>query len=303
MAAPPPPIAVLRGHDLSITSLCFQGNRLFSASRSGEIYCWDLKTRRISLTLAKSQGETDDGILRVCADDSRIVANSRLGRILIFNLDGQLQHEEMTRISNGFAGCRISGTDIVFADAFDGRIMIYDLNSNTYFPIATFNGHGMIMDISSIDTFIGVVHEDSTISVWDTRNSSEPLWKNNLKLQDPLISLSLIKERSGTIGERCVVGGSKEPIYEVTKDTSSIFYNMPHPGIDDIVIRSDGKIWATAGWDGRVRLFDAKKKKPLAVLKHHQGGIHTVAFADDGLLASGGDDRGIALWSLYRQQP
>lgn len=77
---------------------------------------------------------------------------------------------------------------------------------------------------------------------------------------------------------------------------------MPHPGVDDIEIRCDGRIWATAGWDGRVRLFDAKKRTPLAVLKHHKNGIHAVSFAPDGLLASGGDDRGIAIWSLYRKK-
>jgi WD40 repeat protein len=99
-----------------------------------------------------------------------------------------------------------------------------------------------------------------------------------------------------------VVGSAQREILEVAPGEKLTFYEMPdgHPGVDDIAIRCDGKIWATAGWDGRVRLFNAKKRMALAVLKPHNGGVHTVAFAVEGLLASAGKDRGIALWSLYR---
>jgi WD40 repeat protein len=95
-----------------------------------------------------------------------------------------------------------------------------------------------------------------------------------------------------------------------------------------------------AGWDGLVRIFDLRKRlRPLAVLRHHRGGVHAVAFAaaaaaaaasppprsapsasapgagaaraaldqgtsaanapDPWLLASAGADGRIALWRLY----
>lgn len=39
------------------------------------------------------------------------------------------------------------------------------------------------------------------------------------------------------------------------------------PGIDMITLRPDQRIFATGGWDGRVRVFHFAKCKPLTVLK------------------------------------
>ncbi|KAI8667001.1 hypothetical protein NCS56_00835100 [Fusarium sp. Ph1] len=56
--------------------------------------------------------------------------------------------------------------------------------------------------------------------------------------------------------------------------------NTKHSGQQSLSIRSDGKIFATAGWDSKVRVYSAKTVKELAVLKWHQVGCYAVAFAD-----------------------
>lgn len=38
-------------------------------------------------------------------------------------------------------------------------------------------------------------------------------------------------------------------------------------GIADICIRPDQRLFATAGWDGKVRVFHHKKLRPLAILQ------------------------------------
>lgn len=38
-------------------------------------------------------------------------------------------------------------------------------------------------------------------------------------------------------------------------------------GIADICIRPDQRLFATAGWDGKVRLFHYQKMRPLAILQ------------------------------------
>ena len=52
-----------------------------------------------------------------------------------------------------------------------------------------------------------------------------------------------------------------------------------HSGQQGLRIRSDGKIFATAGWDARVRVYSAKTMKELAVLKWHKTGCYATAFA------------------------
>lgn len=53
-----------------------------------------------------------------------------------------------------------------------------------------------------------------------------------------------------------------------------------HSGQQGLHVRSDGKIFATAGWDARVRLYSAKTMKEVAVLKRHSLGCYTTAFAE-----------------------
>ncbi|MCJ1292281.1 ASTRA complex subunit [Xylographa carneopallida] len=53
-----------------------------------------------------------------------------------------------------------------------------------------------------------------------------------------------------------------------------------HAGQQGLSMRSDGKIYATAGWDARVHVYSAKTMKELAVLKWHKEGCYATAFAE-----------------------
>ena len=52
-----------------------------------------------------------------------------------------------------------------------------------------------------------------------------------------------------------------------------------HSGQQGLSYRSDGKVFATAGWDSHVRVYSGKTMKELAVLKWHKGGCYATAFA------------------------
>ena len=53
-----------------------------------------------------------------------------------------------------------------------------------------------------------------------------------------------------------------------------------HSGQQSLRIRNDGKVFATAGWDGRVRVYAVGGMREVAVLKWHKEGCYAVAFAD-----------------------
>jgi len=69
------------------------------------------------------------------------------------------------------------------------------------------------------------------------------------------------------------------PITEVLEDMPLKALNTKHAGQQGLTIRSDNKIFATAGWDARVRVYSAKTMKELAVLKWHKEGCYAVAFS------------------------
>lgn len=109
-------------------------------------------------------------------------------------------------------------------------------------------------------------------------------------------------------------------------------YDTKHSGLASLAVRSDSKIFATAGWDGMIRVFSTRRStkqsfKCLAVFKGgRQNGVTTVAFSpiseqpttqtteeplslaskiqarrtgNAHLLAVGGKDGRISLFSLY----
>lgn len=52
-----------------------------------------------------------------------------------------------------------------------------------------------------------------------------------------------------------------------------------HSGQQGLHYRSDGKIFATAGWDAYLRVYAGRTMKELAVLKWHKTGCYATAFA------------------------
>lgn len=55
--------------------------------------------------------------------------------------------------------------------------------------------------------------------------------------------------------------------------------NTKHSGQQNLKVRSDGKLFATAGWDSKIRVYSAKTLKELAVLSWHKVGAYAVAFS------------------------
>ena len=73
-----------------------------------------------------------------------------------------------------------------------------------------------------------------------------------------------------------------------------------NPGVNCIKIRqSDSKIFATGGWDYRIRLYGTKKQNSLAVLCFHKSAVNTIDFSRENLMAVGSNDGVVSFWDLY----
>jgi WD40 repeat protein len=76
-------------------------------------------------------------------------------------------------------------------------------------------------------------------------------------------------------------------------------HELPVEGTACLRYRCDGRIFASAQWDGTIRIFDAKVK-PLAVLRHHRQSACGVDFSPHGgLLATASKDATVAVWDVF----
>ncbi|EPE28353.1 WD40 repeat-like protein [Glarea lozoyensis ATCC 20868] len=156
---------------------------------------------------------------------------------------------------------------------------------------AAFKG-GMVMAISifhhpksqNLTVIAGYESGHTAISELSSTN-----WKTLYAARShtqPVLSLQVDPSREFCVSSSADAIIAKHPVPSVPEDTVMAVISKPlktvqtkHSGQQDLKIRSDGKIFATAGWDSKVRVYSAKSMKELAVLKWHNEGCFAVAFA------------------------
>ncbi|KAK0621649.1 WD40-repeat-containing domain protein [Bombardia bombarda] len=83
---------------------------------------------------------------------------------------------------------------------------------------------------------------------------------------------------------------AKSPTTTISKPSTSFkSLSTKHSGQQSLRVRSDGLIFATAGWDAMLRVYSTKSLKEVAALKWHQVGCFAVAFAEMPNSAGGND--------------
>lgn len=102
--------------------------------------------------------------------------------------------------------------------------------------------------------------------------------------EDRGISIFTTPQTANEAAEQALVATAAEPLKVV---------NTKHAGQQSLQLRSDGRVFATAGWDSKVRVYSAKTMKEVAVLKWHQVGCYAAAFAEVGR-AVGDQDTDVA---------
>ncbi|KAL4802375.1 WD40-repeat-containing domain protein [Aspergillus unguis] len=99
----------------------------------------------------------------------------------------------------------------------------------------------------------------------------------------PVLSIDLVPSGEYIISSSADAILAKHPIPLLgssTRETPLKSVNTMHAGQQGLRVRSDSKIFSTAGWDSRVRVYSCKTMKELAVLKWHKEGCYAVAFAN-----------------------
>ena len=150
--------------------------------------------------------------------------------------------------------------------------------------------------------------EDGSLQAFDLRGRGEATAAASRRLHsEPLLCLEV--DRAGTTAltgsadcKLCVtpIGGGAPAEPSATLEIPVTNAASGSGGLAAICSRPDGKLFAAGGWDRRVRVWQWKRLKPLAVLHQHTGTVNAVCFSPcSRWLASASSDATIALWTLF----
>jgi WD40 repeat protein len=188
----------------------------------------------------------------------------------------------------------------------DGLISITALPSATRFatiPPPEDTSTGMLMAVSlhlpsnATSPLVAAGYESGHVALWH-HNPSTNKWETTYLHKphsQPVLSLDVAQSIGCFFSSSADAIVARHPLLN-NADVETKAVQTKHAGQQSLSVRGDGKIFATAGWDGRVRVYAAKGLKELAVLKWHKEGCYATAFAEilDGQSGTSNDDGTVA---------
>ncbi|QDS73420.1 hypothetical protein FKW77_008398 [Venturia effusa] len=270
---PAQPLYILRGHKAQVHVVGFiRGNRrLLTGDADGFVVSWDIVSKRPKVVwrahlkaILGLEGWGEDRVVSSTyttpeATNSVLVAvpGTKEGHVDIFSLPSEQRLHSIPPAEEGKTGMvmalrilYVKNTLHLITGTESGLTSVQKLNSNTKNWETTYISKPHTQPILSLDV-TSITHPLATASASDIRYFTSSA--------DALITMN--------------------PLQNPVEHKPLKVSQTKHSGQQSLSVRSDGKIFATAGWDGRIRVYSAKSLKELAVLKWHKEGVYGVAFS------------------------
>lgn len=313
---PPVPTFVLRGAADSVYALAWShdGTMLASGSGDGALMLWDVATRRCTVRVMDAHAAAVIGVFFV---GPWLWTQGRDGLLKQWHVaDARCVSAHHVDCQGFVPMCVASGAEPValVPDPGDMRsVVALNLGDSVvqrwhWSPPDVQPAWGMCMRVAAACGLGVAVYEGARMAVLDVA-SGACRWTGAIAHCEAASGDDAGATATCVCwdGTRGFVGLSSRRVVPFTWTESAVQWAdaavaLPIAGVADVALRPhDARVWATAGWDGRVRLFSAKAAlKPLCVCDYHSGTVLCVSFAPtSNVVASGGKDGRIALWTLY----
>ncbi|KAI8365504.1 WD40-repeat-containing domain protein [Choanephora cucurbitarum] len=318
---PPPPEYIFREHKSTINYVhMFEQDQYFASCDSdGWIVIWRLKTRR---PIHKWKAHEDSCLKVLTIGVDRIISQGRDNMIHVWKFSVEnSQAPELTSsvVYNALGFCKFScyqqtqgSTLLCFPSKDDINMFdIYDLTYQHYVlqnigaDGRTDNGllrHGACMAVQlfgSLDTlFVVAGYESGGIVLWQIEQDQAKCVWHKKEHKEPVLDLAV------DVSKTFILSSSADnQVYKYSVQTGDIInkITIKKSGMVALRIRSDNKVFALGGYDGKIRLFSVKTMKPLAILSYHKNTTYGLDFGTVNYhwLISASQDHRIGLWNIF----
>ncbi|KAI9772473.1 MAG: ASTRA complex subunit [Geoglossum simile] len=135
-------------------------------------------------------------------------------------------------------------------------------------------------------TVVSGYESGHTIVLQQSSAGAKSTWRRLYIFQphsQPVLSLDISPSKTFYCTSSADAVVAKHPLLPDPQDTVPKplkILHTGHSGQQGLKFRSEGTIFATAGWDSKIRVYAARSMRELAVLKWHTDGCYAVAFAE-----------------------
>ncbi|RVE45913.1 hypothetical protein evm_009447 [Chilo suppressalis] len=319
---PPDPVYTIRNVDnVPVYSLAFSFlpgglERLLAGSKNGYVYAYNLQTNRVQQKIQVGQAP----ILHLIHTDSHLITQEKGGKFKIFKLTNS-GYKEDALIEIDYPGfCRFEANtklETIYVPDKESKIHIYNFSGEkkeTLIPDTNDSSPKLgdpmcfkFIEFPGDKPCLLAGYEAGWLLLWDL-NTSQCIGKLQTKECPMSIDYHLEQQR-GIIGNVSNV----MQIFSISKKDLNMTLKLDIPiknsGINKVQSRIDGKVFASGGWDGHIRIFSWFSLRPLVVLTEHKQAVQDVVYSTEKvslwkahIMAAGGLDGAITLWDLYNNK-
>ncbi|RHZ82901.1 hypothetical protein Glove_103g71 [Diversispora epigaea] len=280
------PIIKFQGHTKGILRVTLFHNKLISHGRDNFIHIWKLDQYLKHLKINELKPFCEESKLN--PENSLFINSSSFCKFDLYCKEGIEQEEILVAIpsikeSSGIDIWNLSNKELIVSSiGLDDKrergycmaLKLFQISQpNNYLILASYENGSVVLWSITINQIDTSSKDDNKRIVVDQ------LWNCKEHVESVLaLDISANKKFAiSTAGDNKIVKYIFDENYQNKPSIKSTI--IKHSGIADVKIRSDGKIFATAGWDAKIRVFSSKTLKPLAILSYHRDSIYSLAFS------------------------
>ncbi len=290
--------ATLKGHLDEIWSIAFSldGAALFSGSKDGTIRIWSGTPR-----------PADEGYLPAPPDVETVQFSLEGRAFLIFHTNGAVDihtTQDLKQLGKPFPSIGLMGTPVLSPDGeslakVDTNGVLHVWNSRTQEEKTRFqvlNSSSSSLSFSPDGQLLAIMGDHGLLELWDLAARRRV---GALKTHQDSGRIWISRDRSTL----AVCEGNTPEIWSIPRQEKIRELVGHTSGVNGIALTQDGKLAATASWDGTFRLWQVETGKQLASFHGQLRGYRCVAISpDEQRVAAAGSDGTIELWDLRTRQ-